>query len=229
MSRLIPLGLIAASAYFDSETGDTIIDSDSMHPLDGPQPNLAGEDDAYYGEEDNGEYGDREDRLRRRRERIDNRDERQDRRHDRRRERIDDKLDDLRDDEPRGRAPRSEGSWEMKPLQAADEATSTSNQKVTLTVQDQVFKIHSLTLDGTTSGVYVTSITVGPDTVFRAQGSVGLPASAFTGEKFANLRNLNGRQLTAGQQIVVEFTPTASGDVLSFLAQGEAWRPHGRC
>lgn len=231
MPRLVTLGLIAAQAYFDPDTGDTIIDSDSMEPLQGREPRLAGvEDDPDFGEADyEGDYGDRERRLERRLERDQNREARQDRRHDRRQDRLEDKLEDVRGERSGSSGRSAKGGWEQKPLHAADEATSTSDQKVTLTVQDQVYKIHSLTLDGSSSGVAVKSITIGPDTVFRAQGSIGLPASALTGEKFANLRNLNGRQLTAGQQIVVEFTPTASGDILSFLAQGEAWRPLGNC
>lgn len=234
LSRLVALGLVTAPAFFDPETGETLIDGDNMEPISDNGASYGGEDDSEYGEEGDPEYGDRGDRLRRRKDRnddrADNRHDRVDRRHDRRDDRLDRKLDRLGDDDdaPSG-PPSTKGGWEYKPLNATEAATSTAAQKVTLRVEDAAFEIENLTLDGTTAGVRVNSITVGPDTVFQAGGALGLPASTFTGDKFAALKNLKGKRLVAGQSITVQFTPDASGDDLSVVAYGRAWRPLARC
>lgn len=240
LSSLVALGLVMAPAYFDPETGETLIDGDNMEPIDN-KTSYAGNDDGdgdyegdgYYGEDEDAEFGDRGDRLRRRQgrndARADRRHDRVDRRHDRRDERLDRKLERLSDGDDEPAPSGSQGGWEYKPLNATEAAVSTASQKVTIRVEDAAFRIDNLTLDGTTAGVRVTAIAVGPDTVFQSGGSLGLPASTFTGDKFAALKNLKGKELRAGQSIVVTFTPDASGDDLSVVAFGKAWRPLARC
>lgn len=122
-----------------------------------------------------------------------------------------------------------ESSWHATPLGTDATSTAAGTFKATLTLQYPLYQLKTITMEGTDSDVRITSIKLGPDTVWESQGNRGAPASFFAGSNFSASNMFKGKKLSAGQQIVVTGTATAADQDLVVNIQGWHKSYHGAC
>ncbi len=236
-NHLIALG--HARVYRDSDTGELVVDTDSLRRssfagLEGfsgydDYDDFEGyDDDDFEGYDD--DFGlfrrDPERRDSRRRRRLDRKRGRAKRKYDRKSSRLDRKEDkwglDDEEDEPRGDKKSKPTSWGMTAIGGTDTLTAAGSASVRIRLQHD-FQAEDVTFTGSAPGAMVNSIFFGDRVVWSAPD--GIDVSVFASNSF--LRGLlKGQSLTAGLDVTINGSLPDIGD---FKATLTGRKPNHSC
>lgn len=206
-----------AKVMRDPETGELIVDTDSLRRAD------IGRDGEVGADPDGDDFGARSDRRRRRVTRRLDRVERRDDRLERREDRLRDKLEELDDDDDNARGSastsgRSKVKWGMTAVGGTNTLAAAGTATVRVRLQHH-FKAEDVTFSGSASGATVTSISFGDRPVWSNPDGIAVDAFAPTGMLRGILR---GQNLRAGLDIVINGELTAAG---TFAVTITGWKP----